>query len=46
MRKINGKKLQYYEGKNLKVDQHWNDAIFSDEMTIVIKPDGRVKVWG
>lgn len=47
VREVNRKKrLQYCRGKlTWKVDQHWKNVIFSDEMTIVIKPDGKVKVW-
>jgi hypothetical protein len=27
------------------VDRNWKHVIFSDEMTIVIRPDGKIKVW-
>lgn len=47
VREVNRKKrLQYCRGKlTWEVDQQWKNVIFSDEMTIVVKPDGKVKVW-
>ncbi|XP_062574811.1 uncharacterized protein LOC134236654 [Saccostrea cucullata] len=45
VREVNKKKrLQYCRGKlTWKVDQQWKNVIFSDEMTIVVKPEGKVK---
>ena len=38
------KRLQYCRGKlTWKVDEHWKNVILSDEMTIAIKPDGKIK---
>lgn len=47
IREVNRKKrLQYCRGKlHWTVPHQWRKVIFSDEMTIVIKPDGRVKLW-
>jgi transposase len=47
IREVNRKKrLQYCRGKlTWTVNNKWKRVIFSDEMTIVIKPNGRVKLW-
>lgn len=47
IREVNRKKRrQYCRGKlHWTVANQWKKVIFSDEMTIIIKPDGRVKLW-
>lgn len=47
VREVNRKKrLQFCRGKlHWTANRNWKRVIFSDEMTIVIKPDGKVKVW-
>jgi len=47
VREVNKKKrLDYCRGKLLwKVTPHWRKVIFSDEMSIVVSPNGRVKLW-
>ena len=47
IREVNRKKrLQYARGKvHWTVDRNWKHVIFSDEMTIVIRRDGKIKVW-
>ena len=47
IREVNRKKrLQYCRGKlHWTVNNQWKRVIFSDEMSIVIKPNGHVKLW-
>lgn len=47
IREVNRKKrLQYCRSKrHWPVNTQWRRVIFSDEMTIIIKPNNRLKVW-
>ena len=47
VKEVNRKKrLQYCRGKLYwSFERYWKCVIFSDEMTIGVRPDGKVKVW-